>query len=322
MRGKTTRITASQSYEHTLAQQGYHIIGTTGAVKTCLWLKKSLRDEGVCYKEQFYGISCHRCIQMTPTVHCNQRCLHCWRATDLDTSDARHVDEPQGLVDASLGAQRRLISGFKGFSKVNTVKFKEAQEPNQVALSLSGEPTLYPYLDELIALYKQQGMTTFVVSNGSTPGMLERIRPTQVYLSLNSANEELYYQICRPRTHGFNQLLESLHVLSDHPSRTAIRITLARNMNAAEPTSYARLMEHAEPDYIEVKSYMHLGYSRRRLPRAAMLTFEEVEAFALQIAVRLGYALVGSSHASRVIVLSKEGALKKVVSEPSHATRY
>lgn len=312
MRKKTARTPSSLSYREVLARQGYHAIGSTGAVKTCLWLKKALRDEGVCYKEQFYGVCSHRCMQMTPTVHCNQRCLHCWRATDLDTVDDHHFDEPQTLIEASLHAQRRLISGYKGYAKTNAEKLRQAESPKQVAISLSGEPTLYPYLDELIALYRRRQMTTFVVTNGSVPEMLEKIHPTQVYVSLNSPNEARYYSVCKPRAHRFEELLESLDVLADHPARTAVRVTLARDVNASEPASYARLIERAEPDYVEVKSYMHLGYSRRRLPRAAMLSYNEIETFAQQIAEHLGYTIAGSAQVSRVVILSKDGSIKKI----------
>jgi tRNA wybutosine-synthesizing protein 1 len=60
----------------TLERQGYHFVGTHkhSAVKTCLWLWKSMRGEGNCYKGKFYGISAHRCIQMTPSIFCNQSC--------------------------------------------------------------------------------------------------------------------------------------------------------------------------------------------------------------------------------------------------------
>ncbi|MGZ4921241.1 MAG: 4-demethylwyosine synthase TYW1 [Halobacteriota archaeon] len=312
MRKKKAHRTSSLTYRQLLAQQGYHAIGSAGAVKTCLWLKKALRDEGVCYKEQFYGTCSHRCIQMTPTVHCNQRCLHCWRATDLDTISDYSFDQPETLVEASLHAQQRLTSGYKGYAKINTEKLSQAQHPKQVAISLSGEPTLYPYWDELIALYRRRRMTTFVVSNGSIPTMIERIRPTQLYISLNSPDEAGYYATCKPRAHQFDQLLKSLQVLADHPARTAIRVTLARNVNASAPGSYAQLIEQAEPDYVEIKSYMHLGYSRQRLPRTAMLTYDEVKAFAQQIADYLGYAIASDSQASRVVILSKNGSIKKI----------
>ena len=312
MRRKKASESAPLSYRQTLAKQGYHAIGCSGAVKPCLWLKKSLRGEGVCYKEQFYGIHAHQCIQMTPTLRCNQQCLHCWRATDLDAPEKVTFDEPQTLVEGSIAAQRRLISGYKGSSTTDVHKLEEAYDPSQVAISLSGEPTLYPYLDELIKRYHGERMTTFVVSNGSHPEVLEDVRPTQLYVSLNSPDEEHFYTVCRPQTRRFEHLLESLRVLADHPSRTAIRITIANEVNAFGEPSYAKLIELAEPDYVEVKSYMHLGFSRKRLPRTAMISYEGVMSFAHDIAERAGYAVAAGSPASRVVVLSKSGSIAKI----------
>ena len=220
---------------------------------------------------------------MTPTLHCNQQCLHCWRATDLDETEMFGFDEPQKLVDGSITAQKMLISGYKGASTTNMQKLQEANDPSQVAISLNGEPTLYPYLDELIECYHHERMTTFVVSNGSHPEVLEQIHPTQLYVSLNSPDEKHFYSMCKPQTHRFEQLLESLHILADHPSRTALRITLANGVNAFGEPGYAKLIELAEPDYVEVKSYMHLGFSRKRLSRAAMMSYEGVMSFAKDI---------------------------------------
>jgi tRNA wybutosine-synthesizing protein 1 len=312
VRRKKHNKLAPASYRQTLTKQGYHAIGHGGAVKPCLWLKKSLRNEGVCYKEQFYGIQAHRCIQMTPTLHCNQQCLHCWRATDLDATEMLPFDEPKTLAEDSIAAQRRLISGYKGSSITDERKLEEAYNPSQVAISLSGEPTLYPYLDELIKCYHEERMTTFVVSNGSRPEVLEEIRPTQLYVSLNSPDEEHFYAVCRPRARRFEDLLESLRVLADHPSRTAIRITLADKINAFGESGYAKLIELGEPDYIEVKSYMHLGFSRKRLPRTAMMSYERVESFATDVADRVGYVVAEGSPISRVVVLSRSGSIATI----------
>lgn len=312
MRKRKLVTGADQSYRQILARQGYHAVGRAGAVKPCLWMRRSLRNGGVCYKEQFYGVRSHRCIQMTPILRCNQRCLHCWRATDIDTFDCPGFDEPHVLVEGSIAAQENLISGYKGHSGTNIDKLTEAHSPNQVAISLSGEPTLYPYLDELIELYQRRDMTTFLVSNGSSPDVLARTRPTQLYLSLNSPDEAHFYALCRPRAHGFEQLLESLTLLADHPSRTAVRITLANGVNTFDPAGYARLLELADPDYIEVKSYMHLGFSRKRLPRTAMLSYEDVLTFARRIAGHAGYAIAGGSPISRVVVLTRDGAIRRI----------
>jgi tRNA wybutosine-synthesizing protein 1 len=249
---------------------------------------------------------------MTPTLLCNQQCLHCWRATAQNNAEERSFDEPQIIVEESIAAQRRLISGYKGAGLTNLKKLKEAYSPNQVAISLSGEPTLYPYLDELIRRYRRKHMTTFVVSNGSRPEVLERIRPTQLYVSLNSPDAKRFYAICRPQTHGYKNLLNSLRVLSDHPCRTALRITLANDINAYGAAGYAKLVKLAEPDYVEVKSYMHLGDSRKRLPRTAMMSYEGIVTFSHDIAELAGYAIATGSPESRVVVLSESGSTERI----------
>ena len=44
------------------------------AVELCHWTKKSLYNEGNCYKHKFYGISTHQCMEMTPTaMNCENR---------------------------------------------------------------------------------------------------------------------------------------------------------------------------------------------------------------------------------------------------------
>ena len=51
-----------------LEKQQNRFAGARTAVKICTWTKKSLRDELICYKEQFYGIRCHLCCQLSTTV--------------------------------------------------------------------------------------------------------------------------------------------------------------------------------------------------------------------------------------------------------------
>ncbi|MBN1159983.1 MAG: 4-demethylwyosine synthase TYW1, partial [Candidatus Diapherotrites archaeon] len=69
-----------------LEKQQYRVVGNHSVVKICEWCKKSLRGEGVCYKQKFYGIKSHRCLQMSPALLCDQRCLFCWRDTSIFNS--------------------------------------------------------------------------------------------------------------------------------------------------------------------------------------------------------------------------------------------
>ncbi len=58
-----------------------------------------------------------------------------------------------------------------------------------------------------------------------------------------------------------------------------------------KPEAYARLIEKASPDFIEIKAYMHLGFSRLRLDRSAMPTHEEVLEFSKELANTLDMKL-------------------------------
>jgi len=73
------------------------------------------------------------------------------------------------------------------------------------------------------------------------------------------------------------------------------------------PEGYAALLQLAKPDFIEVKAYMHIGYSRMRLPRTAMPTASRVRDFATEITAYLvesGYRIVDESEISRVVLIS------------------
>ena len=123
----------------------YHHIGHTAA-QTCGWTANALRGQGKCYKNIFYGIESHRCIQMTPIVKCNERCVFCWRdhrghAYELDNVE---WDDPSAVADASIILQKKILSGFGGNQHVSPETFQQAMNPRHVAISLDGEPTLYP----------------------------------------------------------------------------------------------------------------------------------------------------------------------------------
>ncbi|HRU81722.1 MAG TPA: hypothetical protein P5168_04145, partial [Candidatus Methanomethylicus sp.] len=64
----------------TLRAQGYRTVGGHSAVKVCHWAKEALNGGEMCYKGRFYGISSHRCLQMSPAAAwCTNACLYCWR---------------------------------------------------------------------------------------------------------------------------------------------------------------------------------------------------------------------------------------------------
>ena len=169
-------------FQGALKKQKYHLVGNHSAVKRCKWLYESIVNDRPCYKQKFYGIKSHRCIQMSPSLYyCTQQCLFCWRAQSGDlqvTWDEMKIpktDSPEEIVQGCFKAQEKILTGYKGNPKTNWHKFQEALVPKQVAISLTGEPTLYEPLGEFISTFHQKGLTTFLVSNGTLPAKLSKL---------------------------------------------------------------------------------------------------------------------------------------------------
>jgi len=298
-----------------LERAGYRFVGGNkhSAVKVCHWTRKSLLNQGVCYKEQFYskelGVRSHRCLQLTPSLpFCDHRCVFCWRNTDVTHSSwIGEIDEPAEILDGAILAQRKLLSGFGGNPDVDKRKFKEAQEPKHCAISLAGEPTLYQKINELIEECGKRGMTSFLVTNGMHPEILEHlVEPTQLYISVVAPDPGTYKAICQPHLqNGWTRLNHSLELMPSFKCRKVIRLTLVKGLNLKDAPGYAKLIEKAKSDFVEAKAYMHVGFARARLTMENMPLHQEIRAFAEELARETGYSILDESEPSRVLLLKK-----------------
>ena len=288
------------------------------AVELCHWTKKSFGHEGDCYKRKFYGIPTHSCMEMTPAaLNCENRCVYCWRPTEFyDTlvMPEHLVDEPDAIVDNLIEERKRLLSGFFGHKKHDKKRLEESLFPQHYAISLSGEPTMYPKLPALIRYLRKLPATKsiFLVTNGQEPQMLDLLAeenslPTQLYLSMNAADRLSFVRINRPRHHdAWERWQKSLHFLSRCDTRTVIRITLIRNRNFDRKTisEFSKLIREANPHFIEIKSYMHVGLSTQRLQRQNMLEMQEIRDFSSIFCEMLpGFDVMDESEISRIVVL-------------------
>jgi tRNA wybutosine-synthesizing protein 1 len=258
----------------------------------------------MCYKHRFYGIESHRCIQMTPTLRCTQRCLFCWRSFEHEPG-AEEDCPPETIVNRLPDLQKRALSGYKPSYRVTPELFREALAPRHVAISLAGEPTLYPHLPRLVDLLHGKGYTTFLVSNGTRPWVLEETQPFQTYVSLSAPDRETYRKVCRPVADSWERVVESMSILGRR--RSAIRITLVRGENDLRPDLYGRLVQESGARFVEVKGYMFLGYSRKRLRKENMPDHAEIQAFAASISGSSDYEIRDESPASRVVLLERMG---------------
>ena len=302
-------------------KQHYGLVGKHSAVQICMWTKRSLKDEGFCYKQKFYGINCHKCCQMSPSISwCQHRCLFCWRAIENTLGEKmprKEIDDPKTIIDGCIKEQRKLIAGFGGNKKVNKKKLQEAQEPMHFAISLAGEPTLYPKISELIKELKKLGKTSFLVTNGECPNVLAKIEPpTQLYVSLDAPNEKVYKIIDQPKIkNGWKNLMKTLDVIKKlkNKTRTVLRLTLVKNINMVDEIGYAKLIKKANPMFVECKAYMAVGFSRNRLGLNFMPLHEEVKDFAQKIGKLCKYKIVDEKKDSRVVLLMKKDTKDRVM---------
>lgn len=308
----TPHVNMDPELRRILEKQHYKLSGEHSGVKLCHWMREKLLFGRPCYKEKFYGIPTHRCLQMTPTVNqCNQSCLFCWRYQGSSESKRPKWNEPENIYEGLIEGQRQLLSGYKGDQRTDQELWKEAQDPMQVAISLSGEPTLYPYLSDLIGLFKSKGATVFLVTNGTMPKAIEKLDdlPTQLYVTLAAPNKEVYKKLCIPDSiSSWDRLMETLALLPSLNTRTVVRHTLVQDWNLGWEKEYAKLDLTAEPTFIEPKAYVFVGYSRTRMTIGNMPSHQTIRQFSERLSDLTGYPIVNEMDKSRVVLMAqKEG---------------
>lgn len=294
-----------------LVKQGYRIIGSHSAVKTCGWTKNMIRGEGGCYKLKFYGIMSNQCMQMTTSISCANRCTFCWRGYKAPVGKEWKwdIDAPEFIFQESVQAHHKLLVGFGGSSSANKTTYERSKDIQHVALSLTGEPITYPRFNELLEKFNKSHISTFVVTNAQYPEAIRNCKPvTQLYISLDAPEKELLKNIDVPLFADYwERLNQSLDYLAGKKQRTCIRLTLVKGINDAHHQRYAEMIQKGSPDFIEVKGYMHVGESRERLQRENMPFHENIVEFCKELANHLpDYEIVSEHIPSRVLMFAKK----------------
>ncbi|MDE1825332.1 MAG: 4-demethylwyosine synthase TYW1 [Candidatus Micrarchaeota archaeon] len=300
-----------------MSGQGYHFVGRHSAIKTCSYTASSMRLEGAtCYKSRFYGIKSWRCMQSTPAIGCNLSCSFCWRIIPeeigINWNELNAMgdwDDPDTIVDGLIAEQRRLVSGFKENPKTDLRRWREANDPAHVALSLTGEPMFYPMMSKLLEAFHRRKISTFLVTNGTMIGALQKlsVMPTQLYVSIQAPNEQIYADTARAKTlSAWQSFQKFLDVFSVLPTRRVFRLTLVKGVNMVDAKGYAKLIMCGRPNYVEVKGFSFVGGARgeeRHLSYTQMPKKEEVIAFAQEIARECGYLVTDYHEHSKVVLL-------------------
>ncbi|TFG22877.1 MAG: radical SAM protein [Promethearchaeota archaeon] len=138
----------------------------------------------------------------------------------------------------------------------------EAMDPNHAAISLDGEPLLYPKISELVKEFKTRKMTTFIVTNSTLPENIESLDslPSQLYLTLPASNEEVYKKTCRPMIkNGWKKIKDSLDLIESLSCRTLVRLTAVKSLNVKLDKNliknYVKIIEKANPNFFEIKGF-------------------------------------------------------------------
>ena len=300
-----------------LQDANYKLVGPHkhAAVKLCHWTKESVKSGGAqhCYKQKFYGINSHQCVQMTPDLPaCNLRCSYCWRDFRYFKNEMKgEIDSAKDVVESSIKAQVNLLTGLGG-TPHDEQFLEEAKHPKHVAISLDGEPTLYPHLPDLIKHYQEHGMTTFLVTNGTNPEVLgalveKNALPTQLYVSLSAVDEKMFLATQHPTAENmWPRILETLSLLSKLQTRRVIRLTMVKGLNMEQPEKYSELIAQTNADFIEIKGWSAVGQSRQRMPLTRMPTHEEIKEFSTELVKNLpNYRMEAEQEVSRVVLLMR-----------------
>ncbi|KAM9801037.1 S-adenosyl-L-methionine-dependent tRNA 4-demethylwyosine synthase TYW1 isoform 2-T2 [Neosynchiropus ocellatus] len=284
-----------------LTKQGYKLIGSHSGVKLCRWTKSMLRGRGGCYKHTFYGIESHRCMETTPSLACANKCVFCWRhhTNPVGTEWRWKMDPAEKILQEGLEKHQNMIRQFRGVPGVKPERFEEGLTVKHCALSLVGEPIMYPEINTFLRLLHSHRISSFLVTNAQFPEEIRTLVPvTQLYVSVDASTKDSLKKIDRPLFKDFwPRFLDSLRALGEKRQRTVYRLTLVKSWNVEEMLAYSELIALGQPDFIEVKGVTYCGESSASsLTMANVPWHQEVVAFVQQLADMLPQYEIACEH--------------------------
>ena len=91
-------------------------------------------------------------MEATPSLACANKCVFCWRhhKNPVGKTWRWKEDEPAFIVSKAVEEHVRMIKGTRGIPGVQVDRWREAHTVAHCALSLVGEPIMYPRINELL----------------------------------------------------------------------------------------------------------------------------------------------------------------------------
>uniref|UniRef100_A0A8B9JZJ8 tRNA 4-demethylwyosine synthase (AdoMet-dependent) n=1 Tax=Astyanax mexicanus TaxID=7994 RepID=A0A8B9JZJ8_ASTMX len=254
-------------------------------------LREALTKQGtacLCQLHTFYGIESHRCMETTPSLACANKCVFCWRhhTNPVGTEWRWKMDPAEKILQEAVENHQNMIRQFRGVPGVRPERFEEGLTVKHCALSLVGEPIMYPEINAFLRLLHQRHISSFLVTNAQFPEEIRSLVPvTQLYVSVDASTKDSLKKIDRPLFKDFWQrFLDSLRALGEKQQRTVYRLTLVKAWNVDELKAYSELIALGQPDFIEVKGVTYCGESSASsLTMANVPWHEEVIHFVQQL---------------------------------------
>jgi len=265
MKSKEPQEMVTPKQAKALKKEGYKLIGTHSAVKLCRWTKHQLRGRGGCYKHTHYGITSYQCMEATPSLACANKCVFCWRhhKNPVGREWRWKTDDPKMIVEEAVNMHVDMIKETRGIPGIQMDRWQSAHKVRHCALSLVGEPIMYPQINELLGELHERKISTFLVTNGQHPKAIEDLIPiTQLYVSVDASTPESLEAVDRPLfKDAWDRLKTSLSCLKRKGQRTVARLTVVKGWNFDEIGGYARLIALGHCSLVEVKGVTFCGKS-------------------------------------------------------------
>jgi len=204
-------------------------------------------------------------MEATPSLACANKCVFCWRhhKNPVGKEWRWKTDDPLYIVDEAVQEHIRMIKETKGIPGVRLDRWQEAHTVKHCALSLVGEPIMYPRINELLGELHHRNISTFLVTNGQHPQSISTLIPiTQLYVSVDAPTPETLVAIDRPLFNdAWERLQESLRAVRHKGQRTVAHLTVVKGWNSDEIAGYAQLIALGHVSLVEVKGVTFCGKS-------------------------------------------------------------
>lgn len=147
------------------------------------------------------------------------------------------MDPPETLIEGFMSNHYKMVKQMRGVPGVQPHRFAEANQIRHCALSLVGEPIMYPRINEFVAMLHRRHISSYMVTNAQFPDAIRTLDPvTQLYVSVDAATPETLKAIDRPLFPDFwqrfidslNALREKRHTRSVYRSRWSASTTWRR----------------------------------------------------------------------------------------------